>query len=197
MLSKSRGYHNSHCLMLEPLARKLTHNWNQLSARPQISIYNLYCLTKLIGYQQEYWHPSDWLTLINFQWGKLSFKKKILLIQEANKYSEQKWWTNLEIKFEIQTLNWWRWKRKRIPAWIRSWGRPDLMRTSRSTSPKDMSPSVNPAINPAKHTSAIIPSTNTKNIVPQHATSESVAISHSLRLPLAQGFLLVTIFKTN
>lgn len=152
---------------------------------------NLSVISRNIGTLQ-----IDWLlaTFSEENWVK---KKKILSIQEANKYSEQKWWTNLEIKFEIQTLNWWRWKRKRIPAWIRSWGRPDLMRTSRSTSPKDMSPSVNPAINPAKHTSAIIPSTNTKNIVPQHATSESDAISHSLRLPLAQGFLVVTIFKTN
>lgn len=61
-----------------------------------------------------------------------------------------------------------------VPACFRSWGVPDLARTSRSTRLRDMRPKVSPDINPAKTTRRTIIIILMKNSVSQHLYSTAI-----------------------
>lgn len=65
-------------------------------------------------------------------------------------------------------------RKQLLPACLRSWGVPDLARTSRSTRLRDMRPKVRPDINPANSTSSTITNMCKKNSDPQHEYSTAI-----------------------
>lgn len=74
-------------------------------------------------------------------------------------------------------------RKQLLPACLRSWGVPDLARTSRSTRLRDMRPKVRPDINPANSTSSTITNMCKKNSDPQHEYSTAIlSLSLSLKL---------------
>lgn len=77
------------------------------------------------------------------------------------------------------------------PALIRSWGRPDLMRTSRSTNPRDMRPRVRPAISPAKATRDMMITRSNQNAAPQHEASDEAIWVRQVRVTLFSSLLFV------
>lgn len=79
---------------------------------------------------------------------------------------------------------------------MRSWGRPDLMRTSRSTRPRDMRPKVRPAINPAKITNPTIATTYSENFVPQHGTFDDISLSTLVPTDLLIHYLYFSLFSS-
>lgn len=65
---------------------------------------------------------------------------------------------------------------ERVQAWARSLGRPDLLRTSRSTRSRDMRPRVRPAVKPANTTNPTQANMFNMNFGPQHGMSGFVSL---------------------